>query len=39
MFSNLGIGFRFSFAMMESNMVREYAEEAVITNKYEKFGL
>lgn len=34
MFSNLDIGFLFSFAVMESNMVREYAEEVVVTNKY-----
>lgn len=33
-FSNLDIGFLFSFAVMESNMVREYAEEVVITKKY-----
>lgn len=37
MFSNLDIGFLFSFAVMESNMVREYAEDWIVALSYVLF--
>lgn len=37
MFSNLDIGFLFSFAVMESNMVREYAEGWIVALSYVLF--
>lgn len=37
MFSNLDIGFLFSFAVMESNMVREYAEGCIVALSYVLF--